>query len=153
MPGDVRFTKVRSRVLPLTIMVAGFVAGYLGIGAGMVVGPFLLYIGLLPTVSSATTSYLTLFTSASATIQYIALGRVMPGYGVLFFLISLVAAAVGQLVIVQPIKRQRKTYVLVFLLAAVIICSAILLVVTGAMRVKQQADDGGRVGFSPLCDS
>ncbi len=104
-------------------------------------------------MSAATTSYLTLFTSASATIQYITLGRVPADYGVTLFLLAMAASVAGQYAIVRPIKRRRKVYVLVFILAAIIVCATILLVITGAIHVKQQADDGGNMGFSPLCNN
>eukprot|EP00048_Salpingoeca_helianthica_P009770 m.140050 g.140050 ORF g.140050 m.140050 type:complete len:607 (+) comp14943_c0_seq3:3053-4873(+) len=152
LPGDIHYTPRRTLLLPLTIVLAGFVAGYLGIGAGMIVGPFLLYLGLLPMVSTATTSYLTLFTSASATIQYISLGRVPVDYGVTLFLLSMAASLTGQYAIVKPIKRRKKIYALVFILAAIIVSATILLLVTGSLRFKQQSDDGGHMGFSPLCE-
>jgi hypothetical protein len=62
------------------------------------------------------------------------------------------ASLTGQFVIVKPIKKRKKTYILVFILAGIIFVAAILLIVTGSIRVHRQAEDGTSFGFSPLCD-
>ena len=106
---------------------------------------------MLPAVSLATTSFVTLFTASSSSIQYLSISRVPTDYGVVFFFIAMTAAALGELAIVGPIKRRKKVFVLVFILAGVLICSLVLLVVTGAMRVEQSYRAGQSMGFRSLC--
>jgi len=49
---------------------SGILAGLLGIGGGLILGPLLLELGLHPIVSTATTNFLVLFTSSSTSIQF-----------------------------------------------------------------------------------
>jgi uncharacterized membrane protein YfcA len=102
-------------------------------------------------VSAATTSYMTLFTSSSATVQYIALGRVLPSYGAFLFCLAAVASYVGQRFIVGPIKARNKTSLLVLMLAGIIGAAAILLCITGGMQIKRDYDQGANFGFKTLC--
>ena len=54
---------------PSLCMFAGVAAGLLGIGGGMVKGPLLLEMGVLPQVASATSATMILFTASATTIQ------------------------------------------------------------------------------------
>lgn len=118
----------------------------------MIAGPFLLSLGLLPTVSAATTSFMTLFTSSSSTVQYIALGRVKADYGILLFFLAMVASYVGQRFIVGPIRKRNKTSLLVMILGGIIGGAAILLCVTGTMQILQDYHQGTSFGFKALCE-
>lgn len=63
---------IRSK-FPLYGFFSGVLAGLLGIGGGLILGPLLLELGLHPVVSTATTNFLVLFTSSSTSIQFILL--------------------------------------------------------------------------------
>jgi uncharacterized membrane protein YfcA len=58
---------------PLYSFVSGLMAGLLGIGGGLILGPLLLELGLHPLVSTATSNFLVLFTSSSTSVQFILL--------------------------------------------------------------------------------
>lgn len=58
---------------PLYSFISGVMAGLLGIGGGLILGPLLLELGLHPMVSTATSNFLVLFTSSSTSIQFILL--------------------------------------------------------------------------------
>lgn len=47
-------------------LAAGFLAGVLGIGGGMVVGPLLISYGVLPDCTTATSSFMIVFSSSIA---------------------------------------------------------------------------------------
>ena len=51
--------------------IAGFIAGTIGIGGGVVLGPILLDLGIHPIVGTVTTNFLVLITSSSTTFQFI----------------------------------------------------------------------------------
>ena len=53
---------------------AGLCAGMFGIGGGIVKGPLMLEMGVLPSVSSATAAFMILFTTASAASTYVVFG-------------------------------------------------------------------------------
>ena len=71
LEGDLNWDMRTALLLPIPFFFAGLLASLLGIGGGMVIGPLLLEINLHPTVSSATTAAMTLFTASSATIQFL----------------------------------------------------------------------------------
>jgi len=48
-------------------------AGLLGIGGGLILGPLLLQLNIHPMVSTATSNFLVLFTASSTSIQFIIL--------------------------------------------------------------------------------
>jgi len=56
--GDVVWTWDQFRLYSFWTFVAGIVAGLIGIGGGMILGPLMLQLGLLPQVSTATTATL-----------------------------------------------------------------------------------------------
>ena len=58
---------------PIYSFISGLLAGLLGIGGGLILGPLLLELGLHPVVSTATSNFLVLFTSSSTSIQFILL--------------------------------------------------------------------------------
>jgi uncharacterized membrane protein YfcA len=58
---------------PCYSFISGLMAGLLGIGGGLILGPLLLELGLHPIVSTATSNFLVLFTSSSTSIQFILL--------------------------------------------------------------------------------
>ena len=68
---DVQWTPSTSVLYPLACAVAGLCAGLFGIGGGIIKGPLMLEMGMLPQVASATSAFMILFTSAAATIQYV----------------------------------------------------------------------------------
>jgi uncharacterized membrane protein YfcA len=51
------------------VMCTGVVAALVGVGGGMVIGPVLLKVGMMPTESTATTGFTLMFTGLSKVIQ------------------------------------------------------------------------------------
>lgn len=68
--GDIHWTSFRVVHYPLYCAGAGVAAGLLGIGGGMVKGPLMLEMGILPQVQSTTAAFMIIFTSSSTVIQY-----------------------------------------------------------------------------------
>ena len=68
--GDVRWNKKNSIFFPLFVFLAGVAAGLLGIGGGLVLGPMLLEMNVIPRVSAATSSFMVLFTASCTSIQF-----------------------------------------------------------------------------------
>merc|ERR1711900_8213 len=129
--GDIHYTRATVTKYPIIAITVGFLAGFLGIGGGMVLGPLLLALGLVPIVSASTTSYMTLFTSTSSTIQFITFGRVPLDYGLMVFFVAMLASLVGQLSVLSFVRRYKRNSIIIFVLAAVIGIATILLLVTG----------------------
>jgi len=146
--GDVKWNKKKVTAVGTVSFVAGILASLLGVGGGLVKGPVLIEIGLPPEVVAATSSYMILFTSISASIQYILIGKIMWDYGIVLFSIGFVASLFGQTALNWLVaKYERKSYI-IFVIALVIAVSAVLLVIS---EVVQFMTMGGSNSFSWTC--
>jgi len=76
--GDILWTWPAFRLYCFITFVAGVVAGLIGIGGGMVLGPMMLQLGVLPQVSAATTATMIVLTSSSAALVFVTGGLVPP---------------------------------------------------------------------------
>jgi uncharacterized membrane protein YfcA len=110
-----------------TALFGGIASGLLGIGGGLIVAPLLLEMGLLPEVTSASSSFLVLFTSASTSIQFMINGMLNLDYASVLFLLSISASFIGVNLINRLVKNTNRPSIIVFLLGILIGLSAILL--------------------------
>ncbi|KAK1604755.1 hypothetical protein QYE76_028428 [Lolium multiflorum] len=62
-------------------VIAGILAGLLGVGGGTVMGPLFLELGIPPQVSSATATYVMMYSSSIAVVEYYLLKRFPVPYG------------------------------------------------------------------------
>eukprot|EP00817_Percolomonadidae_sp_ATCC50343_P001810 CAMPEP_0117430034 /NCGR_PEP_ID=MMETSP0758-20121206/9553_1 /TAXON_ID=63605 /ORGANISM="Percolomonas cosmopolitus, Strain AE-1 (ATCC 50343)" /LENGTH=261 /DNA_ID=CAMNT_0005217609 /DNA_START=774 /DNA_END=1556 /DNA_ORIENTATION=- len=97
--GDIRWNLRNSILLPALFLSAGLVAGLLGIGGGMIVGPLLLELGVLPEVSMATSAFMIFFTSSATMVQYLLLGTVPLYYSLWFVVFGMASAVLGRIVL------------------------------------------------------
>ena len=151
LEGDVKWTTKNVTLLPLIFFTAGIVAGLLGIGGGLVVGPLLLEMGVLPLVSTATSSFTVLFTGSSTAIQFLIMGTVSWDYFIWYFIAGILSGIGGQLIVAFLMKRFNRPSLIVFIIALFVGISAVL---TGAMGIKTLVDgiiNGAYFGFNSLC--
>jgi len=78
--------------------VTGIAAGTLGIGGGMILGPFMLAMGMDPTLSSSLSGFTVLFTSSSTTSQFIIAGAIHLKHAWGLMLFSLIGSFIGNLI-------------------------------------------------------
>ncbi|KAL8427337.1 hypothetical protein Efla_002300 [Eimeria flavescens] len=88
-------TPLTAFVYPVLSLLAGVLAGAIGIGGGLVKGPLLLEIGLSPLAAVSTANFMIFFTSSANTLQYAILGRLELTDSVCFFLVAFAAGAAG----------------------------------------------------------
>jgi uncharacterized membrane protein YfcA len=112
---------------PIYAFVSGLMAGLLGIGGGLILGPLLLELGLHPLVSTATSNFLVLFTSSSTSLQFILLGMMNFDYGLACTIASTIGSFVGTIVIQKIIQRTKRNSYLIFTLAIVLGISTIFI--------------------------
>ena len=74
---DIKWCNAIFIKFPFYAFISGTMAGLLGIGGGLILGPLLLQLGLHPVVSTATSNFLVLFTSSSTSIQFILLVKLI----------------------------------------------------------------------------
>lgn len=75
-PIEYRISPDSTMKISLWSIVAGTLAGLLGIGGGMVINPLLLELGMKPTVVASTTGFTILFTSSLSLAQTILHGDI-----------------------------------------------------------------------------
>uniref|UniRef100_K3XAB2 Uncharacterized protein n=1 Tax=Globisporangium ultimum (strain ATCC 200006 / CBS 805.95 / DAOM BR144) TaxID=431595 RepID=K3XAB2_GLOUD len=155
--GDIHWTKSRVLIFPAYCVVAGIAAGLLGIGGGMVKGPIMLEMGILPPVQSATASFMILFTASSTTLQFAIAGQ-FPGslqydYVAWFSFIGFLGGLCGQKVVAYLVKKYKRESIMVYLLAITIGLSAIVMSIVGIKSTMKDIEMGAHLGFSGMCES
>eukprot|EP00927_Polykrikos_kofoidii_P030931 TRINITY_DN26603_c0_g1_i1.p1 TRINITY_DN26603_c0_g1~~TRINITY_DN26603_c0_g1_i1.p1 ORF type:complete len:580 (+),score=66.29 TRINITY_DN26603_c0_g1_i1:105-1844(+) len=139
---------------PLLATTAGFLGGFLGIGGGVVLGPLLLELGMRPENSQATSATFVFLSSSLASLQFILMGKAMPGYAVWFTSWVIVATIVGQTLIDYLVRRWQRASLIVLSVAAIIAGSLVMMSIVGVMDVIADIRRGANdMGFAPhkLC--
>lgn len=150
-PGDIHWSRATCRTFVLCATLGGFAAGSLGIAAGLILGPVLLEMGVLPMVSVATTGFMVLFIASSTTVQFLVLGQIQLDYALVFAGVSFLGGGAGNLSLNRLVKEYRKTWIIVAFLAATILACTLLTGVTGFQRTVRDLQHGADMGLRPLC--
>eukprot|EP00252_Welwitschia_mirabilis_P021477 TRINITY_DN5521_c0_g1_i1.p1 TRINITY_DN5521_c0_g1~~TRINITY_DN5521_c0_g1_i1.p1 ORF type:complete len:502 (+),score=29.21 TRINITY_DN5521_c0_g1_i1:292-1797(+) len=132
-------------------VLAGAVGGLLGLGGGFILGPLLLELGVPPQVSTATTTFVMLFSSAMSVVEYYFLKRFPLPYASYLFAVCFVAAFWGQHVIRKLINLLGRASLVIFALAFVIFVSALTLGGVGIDKAIHKIQNGSYMGFENLC--
>ena len=139
---DVKWSNEIFIKYPFYAFCSGVMAGLLGIGGGLILGPLLLELGLHPVVSTATSNFLVLFTSSSTSIQFILLGMMNVDYGIACTIASTVGSFFGTILIQRLIKKTKRNSYLIFTLASVLGISTIFIPAHTAIKIFQQVVEG-----------
>jgi len=127
LEGDVEWDNKTTIVYPAICTGAGLCAGMFGIGGGIVKGPLMLEMGVLPSVSSATAAFMILFTTASAASTYVVFGMLKYDYAMPLFVVGFVCTWIGQKVVDHLVKKYNNSSYIIFSIALVITLSCILM--------------------------
>eukprot|EP00466_Bigelowiella_natans_P018555 jgi/Bigna1/90693/estExt_fgenesh1_pg.C_760101 len=128
--GDVRWNEKATVVYPGICAFAGLFAGMFGIGGGIVKGPLMLEMNVLPEVSAATSSMMIFYTSGAASVSYLVFGMLRPDYGGPLFMIGFIGTFMGQIVMNWVLEKLRRKSILIFIIAILIGASTILMTLT-----------------------
>jgi uncharacterized membrane protein YfcA len=153
--GDIHWIRHRVILVPTVCITAGVAAGLLGIGGGMVKGPIMLEMGILPAVQSATTSFMILFTSSSTTLQFAINGQ-FPGtkqidYALWFAFVGFLGGLTGQKVVALLVKRFKRESIIIFIMSATIGLSALAMGLVGLQSTISDFERGVHLGFHSFC--
>ncbi|XP_009784620.1 sulfite exporter TauE/SafE family protein 3 isoform X1 [Nicotiana tabacum] len=132
-------------------ILAGIVGGLLGLGGGFILGPLFLELGIPPQVSSATATFVMIFSSSMSAIQYYLLRRFPVPYALYFVAVATVAALVGQHVVRKIISIVGRASVIIFVLAFTIFVSALTLGGFGIADTIRRIKEGQYMGFDNIC--
>uniref|UniRef100_A0A7S4NB03 Uncharacterized protein n=1 Tax=Odontella aurita TaxID=265563 RepID=A0A7S4NB03_9STRA len=147
--GDIRWDGRATCIYPAASILAGFFAGMFGIGGGIIKGPLMLAMGVLPAVASATAACMILFTSLTATASFVVFGLMITDYAWFSFGMGFFATVLGQLVMSHMLRKYRRNSYIAFCIGIVVLLSAILLTVESIVSFM----DSGVRGSSGLCSS
>ena len=151
LEGDVTYTPKQLAGMVGGGIGGGIVSAFLGVGGGVVIGPLLLDLGLIPQVSTATSSFMILFTSSSSSFQYVLMGKIPPAFMAWYFMVGFFSAIVGQLFVVWLVKKTGKQSFVNFMLAAVIIISTLAMIILLIVQFIGDVKQGKYLGFHPIC--
>jgi len=133
--GHLAYTGDMVRTLRIWSLGGGVVAALCGIGGGMIMGPILLEVGVIPQVQSATTGAMLLVVSTSTAIGYIVQGAAPLDYSMFFACSTGIGALLGKMCITAMIQRFGRPSLVIFLLAILILVSVTLMTATGIVKV------------------
>lgn len=149
LEGDVVWTWSKFRLYSCATFMAGMVAGLIGIGGGMVLGPMMLQLGILPQVSSATTATMIALTSSAAAMLFVTSGLVPPSYAATYSAIAFFGALVGKSYIDKLVKRCQLTSIIILILATIIAFASAMMTLNGIIIYNDRSWDFE--GFNELC--
>lgn len=130
--------------------IAGVVAGLIGIGGGMVLGPLMLLMGIHPRVSSATTATMIVLTSSSVAVIFVTSGLVPWSYAVFYFCVCFSGAIIGKMKIDGYVKRTGRASLLILILATIIALATLGCFVILLTRLADK--DWCLDGFNQFCN-
>lgn len=146
---DVLWDTAKLRFYASVTFLAGIVAGLVGIGGGMVLGPLMLVMNIHPRVSSATTATMVMLTSSSVAVIYVTSGLVPWEYAVFFFFICFMGAFIGKKYIDAYVKKTGMASLLIGILAAIIALATVGCFVIVILNLNKA--DWCFDGFKPFC--
>ena len=149
---DINWT--RETIIKLNIIgfIAGFIAGTIGIGGGVVLGPILLDLGIHPIVGTVTTNFLVLITSSSTTFQFILFKMLNYQYGFLCIIFSSIGSYCGTYLVNNYVKNTGKQSFIVLILFFVVIISAAVLPLPSLINIINDYRKGIDIfEFESLC--
>jgi len=133
--GEVQWTPRNTMVYPMVCALAGLFAGLFGVGGGIVKGPLMLEMGVIPSVASASSAAMILFTSASASVSFMVFGLLHETYGMFYFLLGLTCTAASQTIVTRSLNRYNRQSPIVLSIGAVILLSSGLVALNIVMAV------------------
>ncbi len=142
----INWTKKQVSLFAFCSSLTGVISTYIGIGGGMLINPFLLYMGFSPEVSSATVSVTTFFSSLFSTFQYIGTDRILVYYSIYFFSLAFISSLIGIKISNVIIKKFKQRWMIFILLAFFIAISIVSLVMVGLINL-----DTSEIGFKEFC--
>lgn len=147
---DVLWDATQLRLYASFTFLAGIVAGLIGVGGGMILGPTMLVMGIHPRVSSATTATMILLTSSSVAIMFVTSGLVPWEYAVFFFCVCACGALIGKKYIDEYVTKTGMASILIGILSTIIGLATIGCFVIVILNLKNA--DWCFDGFKPFCE-
>lgn len=150
--GDTIWDERTTIIYPLFSMLAGFTAGLFGLGGGIVTGPLMIFMGVHPSVSSATTAVMIFLTSFTATTSFVVFGLLDYNYATFCTVLGFVATVLGQLIMGALIQKFKRVSFIPFAIGIVVAISCILMTIESVLSLTQM-DKGETHRQGGLCST
>ena len=121
---DIRWTLRNLLMWPSLFLCIGLLAGFVGVGGGLLQGPLLMQMGVHPRVAASTTAFLVLFTTSSSTVQFLSFGKLSNwALGLWYFGLGMVAAFLGQVFISRLVAYLGRPSIIILAISVIIVVS------------------------------
>ena len=127
----------------------GIAAGALGIGGGMILGPYMLAAGIDAQTSTALSGFIVLFTSSSTSSQFTIAGAIHFKHAWLFMITSLIGSVIGGVILKAIIKKYKKPSIIVWTVFGILVMSLIIL--PAQMTYKTLKNPDAAFSFGSFC--
>lgn len=129
-------------IIPLIAFGMGLIATGIGIGGGLILGPFLLSFIENPLVSTSSSNTLVVFTSSSSVIQFAIMGHIDWRYASFTMLFGITGSLIGSLLISSIVKKTGRLSYLIIILGFACLISAIVLPVNSILNFVHRVKKG-----------
>ncbi|GMF43385.1 unnamed protein product [Phytophthora lilii] len=146
--GDIRWTQKTVVFFPLGCALGGLVAGMFGVGGGIITGPIMIEMGIVPEVASSTMALMILYSSAAATAKYTVFNVIAWDWATLLCGVTFVVTSVAQVVILGFVRRSGRQSIIVLCISTAVVLGTILMTY---QAVKTTIDDAGKPFSADIC--
>jgi uncharacterized membrane protein YfcA len=113
-------------------VLGGWTSGALGLGGGSIFNPVMISLGVPPMVSSSTSMYMIMYSSAASTIVYLTYGTLDFNFALWLSFWSSVGIMIGISVISNIVKAQKRQSLLLFIVVGIQGMSALMVPVNSS---------------------
>lgn len=146
------WSPVTTMVFPVLSLVAGGAASWFGIGGGMILNSLLLESKIVPAAVSATGGMSTMMTALQSAAIFLVDGELQWDYSLVMLASGFIGTALGQLVVMERIRRAGAQYLIIVALLIILVGSMVTQLAMGIYRTVDIIHQGGSVGFVALCN-
>jgi len=150
--GDIIWDERTTIFYPATSTLAGCVAGLFGLGGGIVKGPLMIAMGINPSVASATSAVMILFTSFTATTSFAVFGLLDYNYAVICVTLGFFATLMGQLIMERLVEKYERQSYIIFVIGTVVAISCILMTVESFLSLTKNDGEQAHGKGAGLCN-
>lgn len=148
-PQDAIMRPILRKKLLWASYTTGVLAGFLGIGGGMVLGLYMLNLGMDIQVSTALSTFVVLFSSASTTFQFVIAGAIQMRHAWMFMILSLMGAVIGNFVLKALLRKYKKPSLLIWVLFGVLCIATGVLPIEMGLNVLNKSKSA--IAFGHFC--
>lgn len=123
------WSQIETLKFSLMAICTGCLAGFVGVGGGLIFSPFFLIMGMAPAVAVATSTACVIFTSSSTSLQYLFTDRIIISLTLVYGIVNLVASYLGTKIVhnLQDHMSRRRSYISALVSLGVVLSSLLAL--------------------------